>query len=713
MAEAIDRPAEHVRPLDGERDPRTWQSLSQPRLAAHRTATDPPPESLDDCDFQGLVTKTGEGLVEHIRSMSVDCVNRLFIGHDFSAPESLIFATFQAPNQIVVAGAAARLLAATYDGTNASQLRQLFLYLRAGSYVRFSNPKHFDREDEVTAALKEAIDAFVANERYYDESAEHASILANVHAAMDRPGLRVHYLSLIPARLGWWQPRHAENADLWYAVNAMFLLLYNAHREPEFTASVATNVDLVESLRDFALDSWMVGTAAELAAANAARELARLLQYDTASIYPLVRTAVQQILERYSPAGFGESIWLAAAEGADLDDCAHYAICDFEATTEARVLSGRHSCSETLLIRSENLSQSQLDHACALLTRQERIFHRRLGTNREPLDGDLNERLEMVVFANYDSYQQYSNLFFGNRTDNGGIYLEGNPLRLGNTARFIAYTRPDLPGEPIWNLEHEYIHYLDGRFNMSGGFRDYRTSTHHTVWWLEGLAEYMSKRENHQTAVNLARIGELPLSLLFETTYSHNTVRVYRWSYLAARFFFEQRSDDVEEFLRFFRAGDYDGYRNYLESIAPSLQEEWRNWLKKEVDALADTAAADYVPDTTLTTFEDAETTITLDVSQWFAGFDARPHEITVSNSNPDVAKVTLRENLLTISAVALGTATVVVRVETLWSVETQRLPVTVTNECPRELCPSFTQGWRMWVSTESAAAPSPSSERL
>jgi microbial collagenase len=37
---------------------------------------------------------------------------------------------------------------------------------------------------------------------------------------------------------------------------------------------------------------------------------------------------------------------------------------------------------------------------------------------------------------------------------------------------------------PGWNLEHEYVHYLDGRFDMEGDFA--AATAKPTVWWIEG-----------------------------------------------------------------------------------------------------------------------------------------------------------------------------------------------------------------------------------
>ena len=59
-----------------------------------------------------------------------------------------------------------------------------------------------------------------------------------------------------------------------------------------------------------------------------------------------------------------------------------------------------------------------------------------------------------------------------------------------------AFGTEKQPGHPfidpelaIWNFEHEYTHYLDGRFNLYGGY----TGDPRIEGWSEGFAEYFAK----------------------------------------------------------------------------------------------------------------------------------------------------------------------------------------------------------------------------
>ena len=79
------------------------------------------------------------------------------------------------------------------------------------------------------------------------------------------------------------------------------------------------------------------------------------------------------------------------------------------------------------------------------------------------------------------------------------MYLEGDPSNPDNQANFVAYEASYANADHyVWNLEHEYVHYLDGRFNLYG---DFNAPTADIVWWSEGVAEYVSLLEDNSAAI--------------------------------------------------------------------------------------------------------------------------------------------------------------------------------------------------------------------
>ncbi|MDE0191607.1 MAG: collagenase [Gammaproteobacteria bacterium] len=537
-----------------------------------------PAPGEEECDDEAFATKTGDALVEHIRTIPLRCTNNLF------TRAASRFAALLKRNMIDVAEAATTL-AVAYDGTNSSNIQGLFLFLRAGFYVEFYEGDNLDwsrSDDDVVAAVTAALDAFTDNAHFYDETEAHlASAMGEAAVLMDSSWQFARYLPELKSWLARYDADLAETRGASRTINAFYVLLYRGHRTQAFVDATAEDHELVRILRNRALDGWAVDSDVEYLAANAGRELARFSQHRDAPIHADVRDGIKSILDRYEMLGEGNTIWIATASVAVYhDDCKVYGICGFEEELETLVLAIRHECSDTVTIRAQDLEPAELDEACAVMADGERYFHVRLGTGRAPVADDYNSTLEVVVFASSHDYGTYSGLFFGNATNNGGIYLEGNPSIPGNTARFIAYVATWLEDRPVWNLAHEQVHYLDGRFNMRGGFRDYGINTHHTVWWLEGLAEYFSLGKDNLTAAHLARSGDLKLSEIFPVRYSDGTTLVYRWGYLAVRFMFERHPDDVDTILAYFREGDYEGYLGHLrDDIGTTYDAEWETWL--------------------------------------------------------------------------------------------------------------------------------------
>ena len=260
-----------------------------------------------------------------------------------------------------------------------------------------------------------------------------------------------------------------------------------------------------------------------------------------------------------------------------IEACADVGICGAREELERRVLSMEYSCNENLAIRAQSMTPVEMDKACVKLRELEARFHQQLNTNYEPVADDFNARLEIVVYSDSNSYGTYSYFLFGNSTDNGGIYIEGDPSDPSNTARYFAYNAEWLKGSPVWNLEHEYIHYLDGRFIKYGPYR----GTQNTIWWAEGLAEYISQADSAVEAKK-AQYGQ-PLSAIFAIDYT-NAWNLYEKCYFAMRFMLEKHPEEINSFISYLRVGDYDGYENYInESIGVKYDNEWSDWLDQFV----------------------------------------------------------------------------------------------------------------------------------
>jgi len=244
-----------------------------------------------------------------------------------------------------------------------------------------------------------------------------------------------------------------------------------------------------------------------------------------------------------------------------------------------------HKCSDSLFIRASQMTEKELNESCEKLTSQESYFHELLATQGQPTGDDQNTSLRVVIFDNYGEYNQYGSLTFNIHTNNGGMYIEGDPSKEGNQATFFSFEafweRPEFS---VWNLNHEYIHYLDGRFVKYGPFGHFPGKL---VWWSEGLAEYVSKGDDNSKAFELLKDtpqDEWPtLEEEFATTYNDGLDRTYRWSYLTIRFLAEHDRENFQTLANHLKANDFESYERLLADLAGKHQEAYLKWQQEHL----------------------------------------------------------------------------------------------------------------------------------
>lgn len=302
------------------------------------------------------------------------------------------------------------------------------------------------------------------------------------------------------------------------------------------------------------------------------------------ALLPTVRTMIQDALADSTMAGPDRLVWLAAAQAVnayDSGNCNLYGTCGFEAPLTDAILARRYPCAGgEIRLRTSSLSPSEAAQACALMQKEEPYFHAMLHTNRVPVADDHNTTLEVIVFSDNTEYENYSPVLFGNDTNNGGVYLEGDPAAPNNQARFIAFVATWLrPQFEIWNLKHEFVHYLDGRYDMYGDF-DASTQVP-TVWYIEGLAEYISRGNDDPESIAAAMTARYRLSEIFANIYGMDDYvsRAYRWGYMAVRFVFERHPEVLSTILPMFRSGNYAAYWAYMKSLPAQFDREFADWV--------------------------------------------------------------------------------------------------------------------------------------
>ncbi|WUW20785.1 M9 family metallopeptidase [Streptomyces sp. NBC_01463] len=531
------------------------------------------------CSVADFTSRTGSALVQQIKSSTTDCVNTLFTvkGNDG-------YLAFREAQMVSVADAL-RAGSAAYPGDSSTGMPQLVLFLRAGYYVQYYDPATVgDYGDALRTAIQGGLDAFFASAHAYDVTDANGETLSEAVILIDSAVQNARYLNVVKRLLADYDSSYDSSWYMLNAVNSVYTVTFRGHQVPEFISAVEADPSLLDALAGFARDHLgLLGTDRSYLASNAGRELGRFLQEE--SLRPHARPLVVDLLGRSSLTGPTAPLWVGLAEMADYydrADCATYGTCDLAARIKSAVLPVTYTCSDSIRILAQQMSSSDLAAACTSLKGQDAYFHE-VARDGGPVADDHNTTIEVVVFDSSTDYQTYAGAIYGIDTNNGGMYLEGDPSAAGNQPRFIAYeaewVRPEFQ---IWNLNHEYTHYLDGRFDMAGDFEDGLTTP--TIWWVEGFAEFVSysyRDVTYDDAVTQAAAHTYTLSSLFDTTYENaDQTRIYNWGYLAVRYMLQSHRADVDTLLGLYRSGDWNGARTLLTStIGSRYDADWNTWL--------------------------------------------------------------------------------------------------------------------------------------
>ncbi|MFC0601371.1 collagenase [Streptomyces palmae] len=531
-----------------------------------------------DCQISDFTQNTGDALVRKIKESTTDCVNRLFplTGGDARG-------AFR-EEQMVTVAQALRAGSADYPGDNSTGMPQLVLFLRAGYYAQWYHPEDVGPYgSSLKSAIQGGLDAFFAAPHSHDVTDANGETLSEAVILIDSAQENARYLSIVKRLLTDYNESYNDSYWMVNAVNSVFTVLFRGHQVPEFVTAVEQDHSVLNTVTTFAANHIdLLSGKQRFLVYNAGRELGRFLQHD--SLRETVRPLAKDLLAKSDITGPTAPLWVGVAEMTDAYDqaqCSEYGTCDLKERLTAAVLPVRHDCGSGITIKAQEITDAQLTEACDSLLGQNSFFHS-IARDNGPVRDDHNETIEVTAFDSSTDYQTYAGIIYGIDTNNGGMYLEGDPAKAGNQPRFIAYEAEWLKPEfAIWNLNHEYTHYLDGRYDMYGDFEDGMTTP--TVWWIEGFAEYVSykyRNEDYDAAITEAGKRTYRLSTLFDTTYSNtDQTRTYRWGYLAVRFMVERHPGEVDTLLRYYRAGDWQGARDFLtRSIGGAYDAEFDQW---------------------------------------------------------------------------------------------------------------------------------------
>ncbi|MFF1284665.1 collagenase [Streptomyces sp. NPDC058299] len=569
--------------LPTERPAVQARRLSPARLRPQQPAFTRPGASrakAASCTPADFGSRTGTALVSYVKAATADCVNTLFplTGKD-------AYDVFRQSQMLTVAHAFTRT-AGRYRGDNSGSLLQLVLFLRAGYYAQFNHPGDVGAyTPRLTTAVTAGMDAFFARPHSRDVSAANGDILGETVILTDSADRQGRYLPVYRRLLTAYDSTYDPVDSMVRAVNDVYTPLWRGNWNPEYVRAVAADPHITGTLYDFALaHTDRLGTPLAFLDSNAGMNLARYTEHP--ELRDTVRPLVKDLLDRTAITGPTAGLWVAVAAQAssyDSADCGYYDVCGLPDKLARAVLPVTRHCDANVTVHAQALTAADLDAACAAVLRQDAYF-RGIVRADGAIPGQYASTLQLVVFASRADYQTYAGPMYGISTDNGGMTLGGDPSDPANQPMSVMYQKDQDDGfaARIWNLNHEYTHFLDARDDMLGDFG--RQISVPDVWWIEGLAEYVSYSYRglaYEQAAREAGKHTYRLSTLFGSTYDNSDVtRTYPWGYLAVRYMLDRHPDDVQRMLARFRVGDYaGGYAVYHDGIGTRYDADFDQWL--------------------------------------------------------------------------------------------------------------------------------------
>ncbi|MFJ9690782.1 collagenase [Kitasatospora sp. NPDC101183] len=534
--------------------------------------------AAEACAPADFAARTGADLVAFIKSRTPECVRGLA---DSGATDPGIF---RQPRMLTVAAAFAEL-AARYTGDDSTGIDQLAIYLQAGFDV---HAKHADGTGpytrELTATVRVALDVFFAGARWHDVTEANGAVLKDVVRLTDSAGLQAGYLRVYKRLLDGYDDSYNAFPAMVDAVNSVLQYpLWTGNANPDFVRALAADPALAHSLAEFAIKHKdLIGGPNETLDTNAGNDLARMAGGGPA-VEAKVKPLVKKVLDSAPLLTPAAALYVNTAVQAayyNPGQCSYYGICDLPTKLASVVLPNRLVCDNRTL-QTQTLTTEELAAVCASLRNQDADFHR-VVKDSGPIPNQYAKTVTFGIFANRADYITYSWAIFGNDTDNGGETLMDatDPNKQAVTVMYRKSWNNNDPAR-VWNLNHEYTHYLDGIYDMKGSFKTQMSVP--DIWWVEGIAEYMSYSYRGITdtdAMTQAAKHTYKLSTLFQNTYDNSdTTRVYPWGYLAVRYMLEKHPADVQAMLERFRVGDYTGGYAVYNDLGTSYDADFDAWL--------------------------------------------------------------------------------------------------------------------------------------
>ncbi|MBT2443208.1 collagenase [Streptomyces sp. ISL-36] len=501
-------------------------------------------------------------------------------------------------------------LAAGHDGVNSTHLLEMFTYLHAVAYHDFGRPEIDITDAPTVEAIRKATSAYAAAPRTFDVTPQNAQTLREALYTGSAPGLRHHQLRLITQVLARMDADHPQTAGdpgwggaALAALSVNYLGVYPGNQDTAFHTAVAQDPAYRAAFKAFSGHKHLKSTANAWAVRDALSEYGRFGQIE--GLRPAVVTDLGALL---SPVerdfGTGSAPWASLVNWLNhYDACAPYGVC--KADIEARIFPHTYTYDNGAIKVRTGLDRATVDQLYYASKQVKAQFHRVLGTE-QPLAGDPNTVLTIVLYASRQDYETYHPLLTGMGTENGGIYIERG-------ATFYTYQRR-VPQDSSLTLEelfrHEYVHYLNGRYAVPGFFGEgpwYENDR--TTAMDEGTAEFFDgatrddgiavRKSLVQSVIRDTASGgpRMTVDQILHATYDGDGFRFYSYAGTFFEYLWTERPAHLRAMYGYLRAGDVRGYDTWRDLIGkdPGTQRGYDAFLDRQIAQVDDL----FVPNTT------------------------------------------------------------------------------------------------------------------
>ncbi|WP_405594979.1 collagenase [Streptomyces sp. NBC_01410] len=521
-------------------------------------------------------------------------------------------------------------LAAAHDGRNSTHLLEMFTYLHAVVYHDFSRPEIDITDVPTTEILRRAIYDFGTAARTFQVTRTNAESLREALYTGSAPGLRHSQLGLIRKVLATMDRYHKGQYDnaSWggaalAALSVNYLGIYPGNRDSAFHNVVTENPSYRASFRAFADYTHLKGTVNEWVARDALGEYGRFGQVDAlkARIVPDLGALLPVARANF---GDGSRPWASLVSWLNFyEACKPYAVCKED--IERKIFPYTYTYDNGAIKVRTGLDRATVDQLYYASKQVRAQFHRVLGTE-QPLAGDTNTSLSIVLYGSRADYEVYHPILTGMGTQNGGIYIERG-------ATFYTYQRR-VPQDSSLTLEelfrHEYVHYLNGRWAVPGYFGEGPWySGDRTTAMDEGTAEFFdgaTRDDGIKVRKSLVRgiINDtagggprMTVNQLLHATYDGDGFRFYNYAGTFFEYLWTERPSLLREMYGYLRADDpagFDAWRTRLGGDA-ALQRAYDSFLDAQIAKVDDL----FVPNTTFTPNDQLRDATSEAVRQAFA----------------------------------------------------------------------------------------------